>query len=91
MNTCVGITGGWYLYSWPPAIALSTIMLTFLMDFLTERYVEKKYGISQHGNVNLTDSHLRSGSVDAAMLRYELSRRGSSRVHTEAEGQNDTI
>ncbi|KIY00134.1 uncharacterized protein Z520_03819 [Fonsecaea multimorphosa CBS 102226] len=91
MNTCVGMTGGWDLYSWPPAIALSTVMLTFLMDFLAERYVEKKYGITQHDNVNPTDSHLRSGSVDAAMLRYDLSRRRSSRVHADAEGRNETI
>ncbi|KIW36090.1 uncharacterized protein PV06_11603 [Exophiala oligosperma] len=90
-NTCVGMTGGWYQYSWPPAIALATVMLTFLMEFLAERYVEKKYGISQHDNVNPTDSHLRSGSVDAAMLRYDLSRRRSVPASIHPEARDDRI
>ncbi|KAK4944171.1 hypothetical protein LTR10_016284 [Elasticomyces elasticus] len=92
MNTCVGMTGSWSLYSWPPAIALSTVMLTFLMDFIAERCVEKKYGISQQQNVNPTENDLRSGSVDAAMLRYEFSRRQSSvRGSREIDRPNDTI
>jgi zinc transporter 1/2/3 len=45
-NTCVGMTGNWAGYSWPPAICLTSTMLTFLMDFLAELYVEKKYGVS---------------------------------------------
>ncbi|CZR65325.1 probable ZRT1 Zinc transporter I [Phialocephala subalpina] len=42
--TCVGMTGGWASYSWPPAIVLITTMLIFLLDFAAERYVEIKYG-----------------------------------------------
>ncbi|KAL6247081.1 hypothetical protein RBB50_006389 [Rhinocladiella similis] len=90
-NTCVGMTGGWYQYSWPPAIALATVMLTFLMEFLAERYVEKKYGISQHKNVNPADDHLRSGSMDAAMLRYDLSRRRSVPASAHPEARNDRL
>ncbi|KAK8915073.1 Zinc-regulated transporter 1 [Metarhizium anisopliae] len=44
-NTCVGLTGGWSTYSWPPAIALSSAMIIFLVDFIAEYYVEKRYGL----------------------------------------------
>jgi zinc transporter 1/2/3 len=44
-NTCVGMTGGWAVYSWPPAIILTSVMVMFLLDFSAERYVEIKYGI----------------------------------------------
>ncbi|KAF2092695.1 ZIP zinc/iron transport family [Rhizodiscina lignyota] len=44
-NTCVGMTGGWSVYSWPPAIILVSVMSMFLLDFAAERYVEVKYGI----------------------------------------------
>lgn len=44
-NTCVGMTGNWAVYSWPPAIVLVTTMVVFLMDFGAELYVESKYGV----------------------------------------------
>jgi solute carrier family 39 (zinc transporter), member 1/2/3 len=43
-NTCVGMTGHWAVYSWPPAIVLVSVMLIFLLDLVAERYVEYKYG-----------------------------------------------
>jgi zinc transporter 1/2/3 len=43
-QTCVGMTGGWAVYSWPPAIVLVSVMVVFLMNLLSERYVETKYG-----------------------------------------------
>lgn len=46
-NSCVGMTGNWAIYSWPPAIAMGTVVLTFLVDFGAEIYVEDKYGISR--------------------------------------------
>lgn len=42
--SCVGMTGGWAAYSWPPAIALSAAMITFLLDFIAEYYVQMRYG-----------------------------------------------
>lgn len=45
-NTCVGQTGNWAVYSWPPAIVLVTVMLIFLLDFGAQRYVEMKYGVA---------------------------------------------
>lgn len=44
-NTCVGMTGHWADYSWPPAIVLASITVIFLMDFAAELYVEAKYGV----------------------------------------------
>ncbi|KAH6606913.1 zinc-regulated transporter 1 [Trichoderma cornu-damae] len=41
--SCVGMTGGWAEYTWPPALALTSAMLIFLLDFLAEYYVERKY------------------------------------------------
>ncbi|RHZ58897.1 hypothetical protein CDV55_103935 [Aspergillus turcosus] len=49
-NTCVGVTGNWYQYSWPPAFALAAIAVTFLLDFGATLYVEAKYGITRQGH-----------------------------------------
>ncbi|EED21793.1 high affinity zinc ion transporter, putative [Talaromyces stipitatus ATCC 10500] len=56
-DSCVGMTGGWAEYSWPPAIVLASITVIFLMDFGAELYVESKYGEHDHSlpeNVNDT-------------------------------------
>ncbi|KAM0252538.1 hypothetical protein ACHAQJ_007670 [Trichoderma viride] len=44
--SCVGMTGGWAQYSWPPALALTSAMLIFLLDFLAEYYVDRKYKLA---------------------------------------------
>lgn len=36
---CVGLTGGWAKFSWPPAICLAPCMIIFLLNFLAEYYV----------------------------------------------------
>ncbi|EMC96837.1 hypothetical protein BAUCODRAFT_576684 [Baudoinia panamericana UAMH 10762] len=80
-NTCVGMTGGWAEYAWPPAIALFSCVCVFLMDFGAERYVEKRYGLPHGQQAEETDQarmRQRSGSVDFAALQYEMSRRKSS-------------
>jgi zinc transporter 1/2/3 len=51
--SCVGLTGGWAVYTWPPAIALTSVMLIFLLDFGAEYYVERKYGFGHHQDVEL--------------------------------------
>ncbi|MCJ1360227.1 MAG: high-affinity Zn(2+) transporter zrt1 [Icmadophila ericetorum] len=50
-NTCVGMTGNWAVYSWPPAIVLVSVMMIFLLDFCAERYVELKYGEQDGGDM----------------------------------------
>lgn len=49
--SCVGLTGGWSTYSWPPAIALTSSLLIFLLDVAAERYVEMKYGAEHDHNI----------------------------------------
>ncbi|KAK9427088.1 Zinc/iron permease [Lipomyces doorenjongii] len=51
-NTCVGMTGKWASYSWPPAIVLVTLFLTFLIDIASAIWVEHKYGIVDDRNRN---------------------------------------
>ena len=53
-HTCVGMTGHWVGYSWPPAIVLVMVLLIFLLDFGADRYVETKYGIVNHDDVQST-------------------------------------
>ncbi|KZZ95866.1 zinc transporter protein [Moelleriella libera RCEF 2490] len=62
-KSCVGLTGGWAGYSWPPAIAMSSAMLIFLLDFLADYYVERRHGIV-HGPVEnlITNSSDADGS-----------------------------
>ncbi|KAF4447079.1 zinc-regulated transporter 1 [Fusarium austroafricanum] len=45
--SCVGMTGGWAEYSWPPALALTSAMLVFLLDFGADYYVTIKYGTNE--------------------------------------------
>ncbi|OAA66704.1 Zinc/iron permease, fungal/plant [Niveomyces insectorum RCEF 264] len=47
--SCVGMTGGWASYSWPPCLALVMVMFTFLLDFVAEWFVEKRYNF-RHGH-----------------------------------------
>lgn len=44
--SCVGMTGGWVEYTWPPALALTSAMVIFLLDFLAEYYVTARYGMA---------------------------------------------
>ena len=65
-NSCVGMTGNWAQYSWPPAIALTSTVVVFLMDFGAELYVESKYGINKEPTVGIvqeTHEHQPSDEV----------------------------
>ncbi|KAI8715001.1 Zinc transporter protein [Fusarium sp. LHS14.1] len=75
--SCVGMTGGWAEYSWPPAITLSAAMITFLLDFIAEYYVQMRYGlphntfevedtITSNGTRNI-HQQLHSGDVDDSL------------------------
>ncbi|KAF7870638.1 hypothetical protein EAF04_004382 [Stromatinia cepivora] len=75
-NTCVGMTGHWADYSWPPALVLLSVMSIFMMDFAAEQYVDRKYGFAHGpaiedvvtdqsaGHTNLTHNQLHSGDQD---------------------------
>ncbi|KAK3312538.1 Zinc/iron permease [Apodospora peruviana] len=60
--TCVGMTGRWADYSWPPAIAMTSVMLIFLLDFGAEWYVEQKYGF-EHEQVNIEGAVTGTGAL----------------------------
>ncbi|CAK7273549.1 hypothetical protein SEPCBS57363_005707 [Sporothrix epigloea] len=61
--SCVGMTGGWAEYSWPPCLALIMVMLTFLLDFGAEWYVDKKYGMGHNHGDNI-EGAITNGSED---------------------------
>ncbi|KAK2608812.1 hypothetical protein QQS21_002669 [Conoideocrella luteorostrata] len=97
--SCVGLTGGWAGYSWPPAIALSSAMIIFLLDFLAEYYVEKKHGLA-HAPVEdiITDStaadgngarashsQLHSGDQDAPKTRGYAPAHGNEKYDGDLE------
>ncbi|CAK7206380.1 hypothetical protein SEUCBS139899_009172 [Sporothrix eucalyptigena] len=58
--SCVGMTGGWAEYSWPPCLALVMVMLTFLLDFGAEWYVDKKYNMG-HGHGDNIENTITTG------------------------------
>jgi zinc transporter 1/2/3 len=63
-------------------------MLTFLMEFAAERYVEKKYGMPHASSEN----EARSGSisVDAAAARYSISIQRSTHQAMHSADQDQT-
>ncbi|SJM87331.1 probable Zinc-regulated transporter 1 [Zygosaccharomyces bailii] len=50
--SCIAQTGNWAIYSWCPAIMLTTVFATFLVDLFSAFYVERKYGVvhEEHGD-----------------------------------------
>ncbi len=71
--SCVGLTGGWASYSWPPAIALAAAMTTFLLDFVAEYYVQMRYNLPHNEaqveatittNGQVTHQQLHSGDMN---------------------------
>lgn len=70
--SCVGLTGGWAQYSWPPAIALASAMLIFLLDLVAERYVEMKYGVDTEQNVEgIVTGHTHAHEHEASALQSQ--------------------
>ncbi|ANB14822.1 high-affinity Zn(2+) transporter ZRT1 [Sugiyamaella lignohabitans] len=55
-NTCVGMSGNWAEYSWVPAIILVTVFIIFLVDLISDVYVERRYGISHNHDDDLVHS-----------------------------------
>lgn len=65
-QSCVGMTGNWAVYSWCPAIVLLSVFIIFLIDVVSDVYVERKYGISDScghgGNDEMMNAVVRNGS-----------------------------
>jgi zinc transporter 1/2/3 len=51
-QTCVGMTGGWASYSWPPALAMTSAMVMFLLDFMIDCHVQSKLGLTSNVDVH---------------------------------------
>ncbi|SCU77452.1 LANO_0A00408g1_1 [Lachancea nothofagi CBS 11611] len=45
-NSCVGMTGHWADYTWCSGIVLTTLFVIFLVDLLSDVYVERRFGVS---------------------------------------------
>ncbi|KAH8660533.1 Zinc/iron permease [Xylariales sp. PMI_506] len=80
--SCVGMTGGWAEYSWPPAIALTSIMVIFLIDFLADWFVEGRYGRHASGHVDT------EGAVTTAAISGEPA--AADEITAEAPHQVDS-
>ncbi|PTB46106.1 uncharacterized protein TrAFT101_004422 [Trichoderma asperellum] len=89
--SCVGMTGGWAQYSWPPALALTSAMLIFLLDFLAEYYVDRKFKLA-HVEVedtittghHATHSHQGLHSADQDGAIPPLAAKGDQQVNGRA-------
>ncbi|KAN0117751.1 ZIP zinc/iron transport family [Hyaloscypha variabilis] len=77
-NTCVGMTAGWNVYSWPPAIVLVSVMVIFLMDFVAEQYVDRKYGYAHGPTVEelVTDQPGNTAGATDASHQHNTGRSG---------------
>lgn len=80
-NTCVGMTGNWAVYSWPPAIVLTAVFAVFLIDVVCQVVVERQFGLSLDHDADVEgaivrsppDSHVHGTSGDcAANLEMQL-------------------
>ena len=49
------VTGGWAEYSWPPALALTSVMVIFLVDFVTATVVDDKYRAGRPHSAHVED------------------------------------
>ena len=71
--SCVGLTGGWASYSWPPAIVLTSVMVIFGMDFAADYYVQRRYGVGSAGVEHLISGAAPAGDAADVSKRTELS------------------
>ncbi|KAK3323155.1 Zinc/iron permease [Cercophora scortea] len=83
--TCVGMTGGWAEYSWPPAIAMTSVMLIFLLDFGAEWYVEQKFGFQHEHMIDI------QGTVTGDNSPQQHRGRHQSHQFLHSADQGDTI
>lgn len=72
--SCVGMTGSWAEYTWPPSLALTSAMVIFLLDFMAEYYVEMRYGMAHahvdvEGTVTTTHQNLHSNDQDGQQTK----------------------
>jgi zinc transporter 1/2/3 len=72
--SCVGMTGGWAEYSWPPALAMTAVMFTFLLNFGAEWYVDNKYMLNSGPHAVDVESTTSSIHGEQAAITRKTSR-----------------
>ncbi|KAI4854074.1 ZIP zinc/iron transport family [Aureobasidium sp. EXF-8845] len=100
-QTCVGMTGGWAVYSWPPAIVLVSVMDVFLLDLASKRYVETRYGQQNDESVedlittsrrSVSNRHPDAGNFPPVLLQNDdLEAGAQAEVEAEQKGHQDMI
>ncbi len=85
--SCVGMTGGWAEYTWPPCLALIMVMLTFLLDFLAEWYVDRKYGMEHSDQIEKVVAGVHGAEKDAN--GRELRRPSHQFLHSADQDQEN--
>lgn len=71
--SCVGSTGNWASYAWCPAIMLTTVILTFLVDLISSVYVEKKYHtVHEHNYDEIEQTIVRKNEPVIDDERFQL-------------------
>lgn len=88
-QTCVGMTGNWASYAWPPAIMLTCVMLIFLMDFGAERYVEVKYDYSTELDVEGIVTAAGNKLSQATTKTFSDVHNHANHMHLHAGDQNE--
>jgi zinc transporter 1/2/3 len=93
------MTGGWAVYSWPPAIVLVSVMVVFLLDLASERYVETKYGQQNDESVedlittsrrSVSHRHPDAGNFPPVLLQNDDLEAGArAEVEAEQKGHQD--
>jgi zinc transporter 1/2/3 len=93
------MTGGWAVYSWPPAIVLVSVMVVFLMDLASERYVETRYGQQNDETVediittsrrSVSHRHPDAGNFPPILLQNDDLEAGArAEVENEHKGHQD--
>ncbi|KAK9244383.1 Zinc/iron permease [Lipomyces tetrasporus] len=90
-NTCVGMTGNWTSFSWPPAIALVTLFFTFLIDIASAMWVEHKHGIVDDRNRDRVAELLVSRQATAICSNVHEHTYEQSVVELDPGGKNLTV
>lgn len=93
------MAGGWAVYSWPPAIVLVSVMVVFLLDLASERYVETKYGQQNDESVedlittsrrSVSHRHPDAGNFPPVLLQNDDLEAGArTGVEAEQKGHQD--
>ncbi|KAK4188880.1 Zinc/iron permease [Podospora australis] len=75
-HSCIGMTGRWATYSWPPAIVMASMMFFFLLELGAETYLENRQtqgdgdadGITGGPYSHQSHANLHSGDQDVVGL-----------------------